>query len=1715
MKGLYGCILFILFISYTSFGQVTGDFRSFATGDWNNVNTWERFNGLAWVNPAPSTPTSADGVITISHTVTVPASFSVTIDQVSVSLGGAITIAAGGTVTVADGTGTDLSVFNDGFDYGFLTVNGTLIGNNSATVTGTDGTNANFNSGGVYRHLYTTTEGSIPLASWNINSTVEIQGYTGNITASAGGNWGQNFGNFVFSCSSLGSNVMQFAGLLTSVQNDLTISSTGTTGSFRFSNTENPTVSIGRDLIISGTSRVLFGAGTATTVNITRDFVFTSTNSTGTNFATTGATTINVTRDFSMNATGGRLNFASSGSGTLNVTGNFTVTAGTIFFGSAGSATGTVNITGNFSNSGTLDEGSSSTSAGNINFTGSAVHTFTNSGSINNQINFSVATLSTLELGTSVITGVGSFTLNGTMRLGATDAAGALQTGSTGGNLRTTGTRTYASNSTIVYNGAAAQFIGNGFPSGGDVNLTINNPSNVTLSDNLDIVALRTLTLTSGNIVIGAQTLTINGTVTGSGGMVGGSSSNLVIGGTGNFGTLTFSGTNQLNNFTLNRTSSGLVTLGGNLTILGTFTHTAGTLAIAGNTFTISGDYGPTTPGELSVTTASSLVIDGPGTATLPSDIAFTGTGFGTLTLNRASSTLATTSSITITNLNLTSGTFSNGTGITMATGGTITRSGGTMSAAPNNTTNSYNVVYTSGTITTGPELPTNATALANLSKTGSGTLTLGSNITINGILTLSSGSFNAGTNTIDLKGNFVSSAASTLTSSPFTFSGTTTISGTSTPTFGAVTISASGTLTPSSSFQVNGNLANNGVLNAGSGTTIFGGTTTISGSSTSSFNNLTINTSSTLTAPTGNFNVAGTWTNNGTFNAGAATNTVTFNGTSSVAGSSATNFSGITVSGTLNAPATLNVAGDFTNNGIFNRGTGTVVFNGSSIQNIQGTAVTDFNNINVTNTGGTPPVRVQSNANLRGVLTLVANSSFDADGSAGTSVFTLISTGDNPTADAGIATLPTGASVTGNVTVQRYMAIEGTGSRMYRYIASPVQAPAVSQIQTEIPVTGSFTGSSTCSGCTTNQSMFQYNESVITGDLNTGYVDFPDVANTETLATARGYAIYVRGNVDPVLSATTARWDVSAPINSGTVSFPATFTSSGTLANDGWNLVGNPYPSTIDWDAASGWTRTGINNAIYMRDNGAGVVASYVGGVSANGGSRYIGIGQGFFVKSDGGPITFEATENVKVASQQTTFFREKTISDILRVTLRQGSTRDESVIRFSENATPEFDGALDAHKLKNGIFNLSTLTTGGLKLVINALPKITCGTTVGLDISDVAPGAYQLEFSEFESFSNDVQISVYDAFTDTRLDARSVTSYAFEVTADSSSFGARRLSVSFFYKNPVEALVDFPLEVCKGGEALINIRNSETYVTYSVYRNGVAITQAVYGNGGSLQIPLNGSLLSSGNNEFLLQYSPEGCQSMVSSKLVTIKSLDLPDLTTTDGSSCGNGTVSLTASGGEEGNYRWYETETDNIAIAGASSGTYTTPVLNKSKTYYVSAINTLGCEGARKPVAAVIHQYNEVTISLEAGQNMLTSSYDTGNQWYFNGEAIPGATGKTVEANQTGLYEVEVKIGSCTSRAGREMIILGLENDPGKGYGFFPNPVKDKLTIELSKTDIAAQGMVFTSSGQPLGVIEFKAESQKLKGEYNFAEQAAGMYLIRILQGNKIIHYKVVKK
>lgn len=195
--------------------------------------------------------------------------------------------------------------------------------------------------------------------------------------------------------------------------------------------------------------------------------------------------------------------------------------------------------------------------------------------------------------------------------------------------------------------------------------------ANITIPGSLSNYPILNISPTIGNLSIAENaslsingyTLTINGLVNGAGILKGSSSSNLIIGGSGAGGTLYFdqsvAGTsNALNQFTLNRSSSGTVDLGTALEIKGTITLTQGTIASGGNQLTISGSTinrnGSSQTGAIDCSNQSSAVVmSGAALQTIPTD-AFTGV-IENLTVNNAAG-IQFSESKTVNNLTLTSG---------------------------------------------------------------------------------------------------------------------------------------------------------------------------------------------------------------------------------------------------------------------------------------------------------------------------------------------------------------------------------------------------------------------------------------------------------------------------------------------------------------------------------------------------------------------------------------------------------------------------------------------------------------------------------------------------------------------------------------------------------------------------------------------------------------------------------------------------------------------------------------------------------------------------------------------------------------------------------------------------------------------------------------------------------------------------------------------------
>ncbi|HEY8188006.1 MAG TPA: carboxypeptidase regulatory-like domain-containing protein, partial [Pyrinomonadaceae bacterium] len=310
----------------------------------------------------------------------------------------------------------------------------------------------------------------------------------------------------------------------------------------------------------------------------------------------------------------------------------------------------------------------------------------------------------------------------------------------------------------------------------------------------------------------------------------------------------------------------------------------------------------------------------------------------------------------------------------------------------------------TASTITPTTDIP--AATVGNLIiDSSAGSATLGANLTISGNLIVNTGTFNlqnftanrsAGGGTLTVVNGATLKIGGT-NAFPTNYS-THTLGAVSTveyggtnqtvtnESYGNLTLSGSGTKTmPAAPMAIASNLSTSGTNSATAGAAI-----TISG-------NVTLGSGTTFNAGSFTHNVAGDWTNNGAI-FGPSTGTVNFN-SSAVAQAingtaSSQTFNNITVNkaaqtlsvggntttltlngnllistGGFTAPATLNIAGNFTNDGVFNHNGGTATFNsGTGAQTIGGSNPTTFNALSINNGAG---VSLSQNVTVNGVLSL------------------------------------------------------------------------------------------------------------------------------------------------------------------------------------------------------------------------------------------------------------------------------------------------------------------------------------------------------------------------------------------------------------------------------------------------------------------------------------------------------------------------------------------------------------------------------------------------------------------------------------------------------------------------------------------------------------------------------------------------------------------------
>jgi hypothetical protein len=259
------------------------------------------------------------------------------------------------------------------------------------------------------------------------------------------------------------------------------------------------------------------------------------------------------------------------------------------------------------------------------------------------------------------------------------------------------------------------------------------------------------------------------------------------------------------------------------------------------------------------------------------------------------------------------------------------------------------------------------------------------------------------------------------------------------------------------------------------------------------------------------------------------------------------------------------------------------------------------------------------------------------------------------------------------------------------------------------------------------------------------------------------------------------AAWASSALTGNATVSYEGTLNTGDITysaidytpasANTGYNLVGNPYPSSIEWN--SNWTSTNVDATAYFYDGTGYVTWNWFTG-TGTATSGVIPPTQGFVIMANatGASLTFPQSERLNGTQA---FYKEtSTIENSLTLEISGNNYSDKIIVGFDYAATNSFDSNFDGYDFR-GIEDAPQLyTMGDVEYAVNILSTESKNMIIPVGVEVGVPGSYIIKVEDIEGFSSFEAIILEDVKenTFTELNLRDVLTFTVEMNDDAHRF-------------------------------------------------------------------------------------------------------------------------------------------------------------------------------------------------------------------------------------------------------------------------------------------------------------------------------------------------------
>lgn len=796
-----------------------------------------------------------------------------------------------------------------------------------------------------------------------------------------------------------------------------------------------------------------------------------------------------------------------------------------------------------------------------------------------------------------------------------------------------------------------------------------------------------------------------------------------------------------------------------------------------------------------------------------------------------------------------------------------------------------------------------------------------------------------------------------------------------------------------------------------------------------------------------------------------------------------------------LTLQTSISLSGDFTMDGNLSTNMSAIILAGESIQRISRTtdmSAINFYTLEINKANGA--VEILNAVDIINVLGVYSATTVQA----GDELIRLISTG---TETARVASLHPDAEIVGSVIVQRFLP-NPAGVRAYRYITPPVVNSFVLDWKNEVPITGTFPDPSTGPGIVaTSPSLFYYDETNTTAGttLESRYRKYPDAQSSDLapLINGLGYAIFVRstGTITLDTRGTLAQHDIDINV-----------TAQSATGNDGWNLIGNPYPSPVYWDSVG--LAGGVGTAIYIRDNtnvsgeGGGTFVSYIDGVSVPASfNGVVDAGQAFWVHAtSNGSISFTESDKVNDVNVPTQIYRlpsmSRTNSNLLRLSVSGVAGRDETVLRLKSNVTDQFEKEFDAPKYFQTGLNIFSRTEDDKEVVINSFNDDACTKKISIGVTKAKVGDYTIAAEGSIFAERRFLVHLVDSKLGKRLKFDAGTEYTFTLQE------ADLLDLAFRFYVEIEKYVDVDIPVLSSvicGEldsAKVELSSAQVDVEYAVFKNGMKLTPWI-GGSAAVDFVIASQQFESGKNIVSVIGRNGMCATDTLSHLKEILFSYKPVMPiSTDRISCNGQGVQLAAFGavGSEV-YAWYDDS--EVKIISGGTGLLDLEEVTASSRFKVSILNSDNCESDLLDVVITPIWYD--TMTLERVGNTIISNYTIGNSWFFNGVDVDGYEGGKLRVTKTGIYSARQNIEGCITES---MIEIKALEPVFNGLKFYPNPVSNEGSFLMFRnySEDKFTFRIESMSGKLIDSFMKNLDYDLTPLHFDFNHLSPGLYILR---------------